>query len=140
MTHQAEPFSDTTPGEAPVRGFLHPAQGDGSGLIILTHGAGGNARAPLLAALAERFAAIGMSALRCDLPFRQRRATGPPSPSDAQRDQDGEGGPVARRCRNGRSQRRADIPIAAKRSARAASNGARAFPPAPWVRMMSPEP
>lgn len=88
MTHQAEPFSDTS-GEAPVRGFLHQAQGKGGGFAVLTHGAGGNSKAPLLVALAERLALVGYNALRCDLPFRQRRPTGPPSPSDAQRDQEG---------------------------------------------------
>jgi uncharacterized protein len=72
-----------------VRGFLHPASPSGAGFIVLTHGAGGNAKAPLLVALAEHFAQVGYGALRCDLPFRQRRPTGPPSPSDAQRDQDG---------------------------------------------------
>ncbi len=85
----AEPFSDTTFGEAPVRGFVHRVQGDRAGFIVLTHGAGGNCKAPLLVALAEQFAANGLDTLRCDLPFRQRRPTGPPSPSDAQRDQDG---------------------------------------------------
>lgn len=56
---------------------------------MLTHGAGGNCNAPLLVALADRFAAAGLSTLRCNLPFRQRRPTGPPSPSDAKHDQEG---------------------------------------------------
>lgn len=86
---QAEAFSDTTSGEAPVSGFVHPAEGEGTGFIVLTHGAGGNSKAPMLVALAEQFARAGYNALRCDLPFRQRRPGGPPSPSDAQRDQDG---------------------------------------------------
>jgi uncharacterized protein len=87
--HKAELFSDTTPGETPVYGFVHAAQKDRFGFLVLTHGAGGNCKAPLLVALAEQFAASGLDTLRCDLPFRQRRPTGPPSPSDAQRDQDG---------------------------------------------------
>ena len=86
---QAEAFSDTTSGQAPVQGFIHRTEGDGVGAIVLTHGAGGNSKAALLVALAEQFAQAGYNALRCDLPFRQRRPTGPPSPSDAQRDQDG---------------------------------------------------
>jgi len=86
-----EPFSDTTADEAPVRGYIHPAEGGGAGFIVLTHGAGGNCKAPLLLALAEHFSAMGVNTLRCDLPFRQRRPSGPPSPSDAQRDQDGLG-------------------------------------------------
>ena len=85
----AEPFSDTASAGAPVRGFLHRAKDEGAGFIVLTHGAGGNSKAPLLVALAEKLAQAGYNALRCDLPFRQRRPTGPPSPSDAQRDQGG---------------------------------------------------
>jgi uncharacterized protein len=85
----AESFTDATSDEAPVRGFLHRAQKNNADFIVLTHGAGGNSKAPLLVAVAEQFAHAGYNALRCDLPFRQRRPTGPPSPSDAQRDQDG---------------------------------------------------
>ena len=84
-----ETLVNVEPGMAPVRGFVHPAQDSHGDCIVLTHGAGGNCNAPLLIALAERFAESGMNVLRCDLPFRQRRPTGPPSPSDAQRDQDG---------------------------------------------------
>jgi hypothetical protein len=79
-----EPFA----GEG-VRGFLHrPATPGGDGLV-LTHGAGGNCNAPSLVAAATAFAAAGMYVLRCDLPFRQRRATGPPSPSGAAADREG---------------------------------------------------
>src|SRR5262249_46295076 len=76
-------------GEVPVQGFLHRASGDVGGSLVLTHGAGGNSNAPLLVALGELFAAAGVSTLRCNLPFRQRRPTGPPSPSDAKKDQAG---------------------------------------------------
>jgi predicted alpha/beta-hydrolase family hydrolase len=72
-----------------IRGFLHrPDRASGRGLV-LTHGAGGNCRSLLLIAAAEAFCAEGVSALRCDLPFRQRRATGPPSPSTAAADREG---------------------------------------------------
>jgi uncharacterized protein len=72
-----------------VRGFLHrPGRASGRG-FVLTHGAGGNCRSPLLIAAAEAFCAEGVSVLRCDLPFRQRRATGPPSPSMAAADREG---------------------------------------------------
>lgn len=72
-----------------VRGFLHlPENANGDGLI-LTHGAGANAQAPLLRALAETFAAAGFTVLRCDLPFRQMRPFGPPGPGDAARDRAG---------------------------------------------------
>jgi predicted alpha/beta-hydrolase family hydrolase len=86
---QTEAFSDTASGEAPVRGFVHRTESHPVGFVVLTHGAGGNCKAPLLVALAELLSGIGYNTLRCDLPFRQRRPTGPPSPSDAQRDQDG---------------------------------------------------
>jgi len=87
--NQVQRFADDTPGEAPVRGFLHGAERPGDGFLVLTHGAGGNCNAPLLVALAESFAASGLTVLRCDLPYRQRRPTGPPSPSDAKTDQAG---------------------------------------------------
>ncbi len=83
---RAEAFVDVQ-GDAPVSGFIH--RGEGAGFLVLTHGAGGNCKAPLLVALGDAFATAGLTTLRCDLPFRQRRPTGPPSPSDAQRDQDG---------------------------------------------------
>ena len=86
---EAEPFVDETPGEAPVRGFLHQAAKAGDGFLILTHGAGGNCGAPLLVALGEKFAISGLTVLRCDLPYRQRRPRGAPSPSDAKTDQAG---------------------------------------------------
>ncbi len=85
----AEPFVDETPGEAPVRGFLHRGANGGAGFLVLTHGAGGNCGAPLLVALAEKFAVSGLTVLRCDLPYRQRRPRGAPSPSDAKADQAG---------------------------------------------------
>jgi uncharacterized protein len=75
------------PGDPPVRGTLHVAAGDDG--LVLTHGAGGNKDTPLLAAVAEAFAARGVSVLRCDLPFRQARARGAPSPSGAARDRAG---------------------------------------------------
>ena len=84
----SEAFADLE-GEAPVRGFLHPAEGKPAGFLVVTHGAGGNAKAPLLVALSERLAAAGLTVLRCDLPYRQRRPSGPPSPSDAKHDQAG---------------------------------------------------
>ncbi len=85
----AQQFVDHTPGEAPVSGFIHRAAKNGGGFVVLTHGAGGNCNAPLLVALADKFAVAGLATLRCDLPFRQRRPKGPPSPSDAKHDQDG---------------------------------------------------
>lgn len=72
-----------------VRGFLHlPENPNGDG-FVLSHGAGSNAAAPLLVALAETFSANGFTVLRCDLPYRQSRSFGPPGPGDAARDRAG---------------------------------------------------
>ena len=72
-----------------IRGFLHRPKGAATRGLVLTHGAGGNCRSPLLIAAAARFSEEGLPVLRCDLPFRQRRATGPPSPATAAADRDG---------------------------------------------------
>jgi len=56
---------------------------------VLTHGAGSNAGAPLLVAVAEAFCAAGITVLRCDLPFRQARPHGPPFPAMAVQDRAG---------------------------------------------------
>jgi predicted alpha/beta-hydrolase family hydrolase len=72
-----------------VRGFLHSPEHPNGDALILTHGAGSNCNAPLLVALAESFAANGYIVLRCDLPFRQERPTGPPFPGNAERDRVG---------------------------------------------------
>src|SRR5271167_4235340 len=83
-----EAFVDTSL-DPHVRGFLHrPVAPSGDGLV-LTHGAGSNLKAPLLVALAEAFAAAGVTVLRCDLPYRQSRPYGPPRPGDAARDREG---------------------------------------------------
>ena len=72
-----------------VHGFLHrPDDAAGTGLVV-THGAGGNCNAPLLVAAAAAFSAAGLTVLRVDLPFRQRRPTGPPSPAGAAADRAG---------------------------------------------------
>jgi uncharacterized protein len=75
--------------EGSVRGFLHRPDGAAQRGLVLTHGAGGNCRAPLLVAAAEAFSAAGLAVLRCDLPFRQRRPSGPPSPAGAAADRAG---------------------------------------------------
>jgi predicted alpha/beta-hydrolase family hydrolase len=63
---------------AGVRGFLHrPAKADGAGLV-LTHGAGADCEGPVPVAAAHAFTAAGLVVLRCDLPFRQQRPSGPP--------------------------------------------------------------
>jgi predicted alpha/beta-hydrolase family hydrolase len=72
-----------------VCGFLHtPDAPIGHGLVV-THGAGSNARAPLLIAIADAFSAAGITVLRCDLAFRQARPHGPPFPAMAAQDRAG---------------------------------------------------
>jgi len=84
-------MADTVPFDADgVRGFLHqPDGGDAGSGLVLTHGAGGNCTAPLLVAAAEAFTAAGLHVLRCDLAFRQRRPSGPPSLATAATDRAG---------------------------------------------------
>jgi predicted alpha/beta-hydrolase family hydrolase len=70
-----------------VQGILHPPVGEAMGAgVVLTHGAGANCEAPLLAAIADQLAAHGYFVLRCNLAFRQRRRTGPPHPSKSEED------------------------------------------------------
>jgi predicted alpha/beta-hydrolase family hydrolase len=57
--------------------------------MVLTHGAGGNCESPLLRAIASAACSAGFTVLRCDLPFRQERPRGPPSPAKAARDRAG---------------------------------------------------
>ena len=73
-----------------VRGVLHrPDASSNDDGVVLAHGAGGNRDAPVLVALAAAFCAAGFTVLRIDLPFRQRRPKGPPSPHTAAADRDG---------------------------------------------------
>ncbi len=73
----------------PVAGHLHsPADQPIAGLV-LTHGAGANCGSALLVNLATSFAGLQWAVLRFDLPFRQKRRFGPPSPAQASADQDG---------------------------------------------------
>jgi uncharacterized protein len=75
--------------KASVRGFLHmPAVGAERGLVI-THGAGGNCTSQLLVCIADVFSRAGVAVLRCDLPFRQQRPTGPPFPGKSAADRAG---------------------------------------------------
>jgi uncharacterized protein len=81
-------FSDDSLTPA-VRGFLHSPANPNGDALILSHGAGSNCNAPLLIALAQAFSTRDYTALRCDLPFRQERPTGPPFPGNAERDRAG---------------------------------------------------
>ena len=87
-----------------VHGYLHKASGSVGDGMVLTHGAGGNCGTPLLIKISEAFQNNGVTVLRCNLPFRQRRSTGPPRPSDAADDRAGLKAAVAalRRLAGGR--------------------------------------
>jgi predicted alpha/beta-hydrolase family hydrolase len=81
-------FTDATQ-EPAIRGFLHaPAMPSGN-TLVLTHGAGADCRSKLMVAAADALAESGLLVLRCDLPFRQIRPHGPPSPGSAARDRQG---------------------------------------------------
>lgn len=85
----ALPVLDTTPGRPAVRGLLHRPDEPERGILVLTHGAGSDCRAPLLRAVARAVAARGVAVLRCDLPFRQARLAGPPALPGAALDREG---------------------------------------------------
>jgi uncharacterized protein len=72
-----------------VTEYLHQPETPSDDGIVLTHGAGGSANAPLLVALANAFSERGVTVLRYDLPFRQANRTAPPRPAGAARDREG---------------------------------------------------
>ena len=57
--------------------------------MVLTHGAGATCRTPLLEAVANACCAAGVLVARYDLPFRQKRPSGPPHPSGGAADRSG---------------------------------------------------
>ena len=83
-----KPFADLS-AEPGVRGFLHLPTRENGDALVLTHGAGANCQSKLLMAIADALAEAGVTVLRCDLPFRQVRPHGPPSPASAERDREG---------------------------------------------------
>lgn len=67
-----------------IDGIAHrPLAGPAAGVVLLTHGAGGDRDSPLLVRICEQWAARGWSAIRYNLPYRRRRPKGPPSGSAA---------------------------------------------------------
>ncbi len=66
-----------------IAGVVHEPAGPPAGVVVLTHGAGGNRESPMLQRLCDEWARRGWLAVRYDLPFRQRRPKGPPSGSGA---------------------------------------------------------
>lgn len=67
----------------PIAGVAHEPDGSPQGVVVLTHGAGGNRDAPLLQQVCDEWARRGWLAVRYNLPYRRRRPTGPPSGSAA---------------------------------------------------------
>jgi uncharacterized protein len=66
-----------------IAGVAHRPEGTPTGVMVLTHGAGGNRESPLLQQVCDEWARRGWLAVRYNLPYRRRRPTGPPSGSAA---------------------------------------------------------
>lgn len=66
-----------------IAGIAHEPDGTPTGVVLLTHGAGGNRDAPLIIRLCDEWASHGWLAIRYNLPYRRRRPKGPPSNSAA---------------------------------------------------------
>ncbi len=64
-----------------IAGVAHEPIGPPNGVVVLTHGAGGNRDSALLQQVCDEWARRGWLAVRYDLPYRRRRPTGPPSGS-----------------------------------------------------------
>jgi predicted alpha/beta-hydrolase family hydrolase len=66
-----------------IAGVAHEPVGEPKGIVVLTHGAGGNRESELLQRVCDEWAGRGWLAIRYNLPYRRRRPTGPPSGSAA---------------------------------------------------------
>jgi uncharacterized protein len=88
VMNQPAEFNDTR-SEPAVRGFLHTPENANGNALVLTHGAGGNCGSKLLVAVSQAFSDAGFLVLRINLPFRQQRPFGPPSPGGTARDREG---------------------------------------------------
>lgn len=66
-----------------IAGIAHEPDGTPTGVVLLTHGAGGNRDAPLIIRICDEWARHGWLAIRYNLPYRRRRPKGPPSNSAA---------------------------------------------------------
>lgn len=66
-----------------IAGIAHEPDGTPSGVVVLTHGAGGSRESALLQQLCDEWARRGWLAVRYNLPYRRRRPKGPPSGSAA---------------------------------------------------------
>jgi predicted alpha/beta-hydrolase family hydrolase len=66
-----------------IAGVAHEPANTASGVVVLSHGAGGSRESPLLQAVCGEWARRGWLAVRYNLPYRRRRPKGPPSGSSA---------------------------------------------------------
>jgi uncharacterized protein len=66
-----------------IAGVAHQPTGTPSGVVVLTHGAGGSRESQLLQQVCDEWARRSWLAVRYNLPYRRRRPTGPPSGSAA---------------------------------------------------------
>ena len=66
-----------------IAGIAHQPDGTPDGVVVLTHGAGGDRDSALLQRLCDEWARRGWLAVRYNLPYRRRRPKGPPSGSAA---------------------------------------------------------
>lgn len=73
---------------ADIAGIAHRPSGIPAGVVLLTHGAGGDRDSPLLIAVCDQWARRGWLAVRYNLPYRRRRPKGPP-PGSATADRAG---------------------------------------------------
>ncbi|WP_144205949.1 alpha/beta hydrolase family protein [Mycobacterium tilburgii] len=64
-----------------IAGIAHPPDEVARGVVVLTHGAGGDRDSPLLQQICDEWARRGWLAIRYNLPYRRRRPKGPPSGS-----------------------------------------------------------
>ncbi|HYB34438.1 MAG TPA: alpha/beta family hydrolase [Mycobacterium sp.] len=66
-----------------IAGIAHQPDGAPTGVVVLTHGAGGSRESPLLQQVCDEWVRRGWLAVRYNLPYRRRRPSGPPSGSAA---------------------------------------------------------
>ena len=66
-----------------IAGVAHEPKETPSGVVVLTHGAGGSRESSLLKRICDEWARRGWLAVRYNLPYRRRRPKGPPSGSAA---------------------------------------------------------
>lgn len=66
-----------------IAGIAHQPDGVPQGVVVLTHGAGGDRESELLQRVCDEWARRGWLAIRYNLPYRRRRPKGPPSGSAA---------------------------------------------------------